>query len=272
MHAASRAALAQVSERLDAALSAPEVTASLAAQIGSELFDVAALLDGDRALRTALADSATSSEQRVAVVSELFGGKVAAATLELLQDVASQEWSAPRELTAGLISLGRRSLLRSAESQNQLEQVEAELFQLSRLLNKEGHLTQLLGDRVVEPERRRGLLAQVLYGKVLSITESLALQAVAYGKGNPVDILTDLASDAASLRGRSVAFVQTPSELNEGQRSALAEKLARIYGREVSIHSEVEPSLLGGMVIRVGDEVIDGSTKGKIARLRASVA
>ncbi|MDU3077931.1 MAG: F0F1 ATP synthase subunit delta [Mixta calida] len=55
------------------------------------------------------------------------------------------------------------------------------------------------------------------------------------------------------------------------QRDALAEKLARIYGHEMSIHTEVDTSLLGGMVIRVGDEVIDGSTAGKLRRLRVNL-
>ena len=76
---------------------------------------------------------------------------------------------------------------------------------------------------------------------------------------------------AARLQDRTIAHVVAASDLNEGQQATLAEKLGRIYGRAMSIHSEVDPSLLGGMTIRVDDEVIDGSTKGRLARLRTNL-
>lgn len=74
------------------------------------------------------------------------------------------------------------------------------------------------------------------------------------------------------MQGHSVAHVVSAGRLNDEQNQALAQKLERIYGRAMSIHSEVDPSLLGGLVIRVGDEVIDGSTSGKLERLRANLA
>ena len=89
---------------------------------------------------------------------------------------------------------------------------------------------------------------------------------------NPVDDLAELAAGVAELRGKAVARVKSAEALSETQRDALARKLEQIYGREMAIHSEVDPSLLGGMVVRVGDEVIDGSTRGKINRLRTDMA
>ena len=74
------------------------------------------------------------------------------------------------------------------------------------------------------------------------------------------------------MQGREVANVVSAAPLNDGQNQALAQKLERIYGRAMNIHAEVDPSLLGGLIIRVGDEVIDGSTSGKLERLRANLA
>ena len=150
--------------------------------------------------------------------------------------------------------------------------MEDELFRLSRILDREGELTQLLSDRTAASARKRGLLANVLYGKVTMFTEALALQAIGRPEHNPIDDVAALADSAAKLQGRTIARVTTAGELNEGQQAVLAEKLGKIYGRAMSIHSEVDTSLLGGMTIRVGDEVIDGSTAGKIARLRAQMA
>ncbi|AGN18951.1 ATP synthase F1, delta subunit [Corynebacterium glutamicum MB001] len=271
MHAASREALAKVSSDLDAALAADN-TMAVAAQAGTELFDVVDILDGDRALRVAVADSSKDAHSRVGLIEAVFGGKVSPSVLEVLKDAAEQTWSTPREFRAGLVQLGRRALLRSAEKQGQLGQVEDELFRLSRILDRESKLTQLLSDRTQEIGGRRDLLAKVLYGKVTAVTEALALQAIGRPEHNPIDDIAALAGAVAELQGRSVAHVVTAVELNEGQQQALAEKLGRIYGRAMSIHSEVDTSLLGGMIIRVGDEVIDGSTSGKLERLRASFA
>ncbi|MGP6173432.1 F0F1 ATP synthase subunit delta [Corynebacterium sp. A21] len=271
MHAASRAALAQVESHLDSALSGADNAVAVAAQVGTELFDVVEILDGDRGLRVAVADASAAAESKTGLVSEIFGGKVSDATLEVLKDAVTQAWSTPREFRTGLVELGRRSLLRSAEQQGQLGQVEDELFRLGRILDKEPRLTQLLSDQAVTAADRRGLLANVLYGKATMISEALALQVIGRPEHNPIDDLANIAAFAAGLQGRTVAHVVAASDLNEGQQATLAEKLGRIYGRAMSIHSEVDPSLLGGMTIRVGDELIDGSTAGKLQRLRTNL-
>ena len=162
--------------------------------------------------------------------------------------------------------------MRGAEEQGQLEQVEDELYQLSVLLESETELTQLLADRTATAAQRRGLLAGVIYGKVTMFTEALALQVIGRPNHNPVDDLAELAAGVAELRGKAVARVKAAEALSDTQRDALARKLEQIYGREMAIHSEVDPSLLGGMIVRVGDEEIDGSTRGKLTRLRTDLA
>lgn len=272
MHAASREALATVESHLDGLVQGAADTVAVAAQTGTELFDVVEVLDGDRALRVAVADSSATAEQRTGLIRTVFGGKVSDSTLSVLNEAAALPWSTPRQFRTGLVELGRRAFLRGAEKQGQLGHVEDELFRLSRILDKEGELTQLLSDKAADPARKRGLLASVLYGKVSMFTEALALQVIGRPEKNPIDDIANLVSTAAQLQGRSVAHVVAAEQLNEGQQAALADKLGRIYGRAMSIHSEVDPSLLGGMTIRVDDEIIDGSVAGKLARLRANFA
>ncbi len=271
MHAASRDALALVSEYLDSALGKGDQAVAVAAQTGAELFDIVDTLDADRSLRIAVADSSLAAIQRAGLVSAVFAEKVSQFTLDLLVFAARQVWSTPREFRAGLVILGRRALLRSAEQQGQLLQVEEELFHLSRLLNKEAQLTLRLDDRSADRAARCDLLAKVLYGKVTAVTEALALQVIGRRENNAIDDINAVSKYAASLRGREVAYVITAAPLSDSQNQTLAEKLERIYGRAMSIHSEVDPSLLGGLTIRVGDEIIDGSTSGKLARLRGNL-
>ncbi|WP_448851133.1 F0F1 ATP synthase subunit delta [Corynebacterium sp. 335C] len=271
MHAASRESLAKLRTELDARLGGSGDSVAAAAQIGSELFDVVELLDSDRGLRVAVADAATPAEQRTGIVRSLLEGKVAAQTLEVLTEAAAQDWSNTREFRAGLVDLGRRALLRSAEGQGQLETVEEELFRLGRLLVDEAQLEQLLADKAATPEAKRGLLASVLYGKVTSVTEALALQAVGRPDTRPADDIDALSRQAAGLRNRTVARVTSAAPLTGEQERTLEDKLARVYGSEMSIHTEIDESIMGGLVIRVGDEVIDGSLSRKLEKLRVGL-
>ncbi len=272
MKAASREAQSHVTGQLESLIGSADNAVATAAQIGTELFLIVDQLDTERALRVAIADTSLDPGQRAGMVKDVFGGKVAEPTLNILTAAAEQEWSTPREFRAGLINLGRIALQKGAQEQGQLEQVENELYQLSVLLEDEKELTQLLSDRTATAAQKRGLLASVIYGKVTMLTEALALQVIGRPHHNPVDDLAELAENVAEMRGKSVARVKTAEALNDTQRDALARKLEQIYGREIAIHSEVDPSLLGGMVVRVGDEVIDGSTRGKIERLRTDMA
>jgi F-type H+-transporting ATPase subunit delta len=113
-----------------------------------------------------------------------------------------------------------------------------------------------------------------LFGdKVDVVTEKLAEQVIAAHRGHGIGAeLDQLVELAAQRRERSVAHVTSASELSDGQRDQLAEKLGRIYGRPIVLHIEVDPGLVGGLVVRVGDEVIDGSTAGRIEALRRQLA
>ena len=272
MKAASREAQTHVEGKLDELIRSSDNAVAVAAQIGTELFLTVDQLDADRSLRVAVADTSLDASQREGIITQVFGSKVAEPTKNILSEAASQEWSTPREFRQGLVALGRRALSRAAESQGQLEQVEEELYQLSVLLENQKELTQLLSDRTATAAQKRGLLASVIYGKVTMFTEALALQVIGRPMHNPVDDLSALAEEIAELRGKSVARVVAAEALSSAQREALASKLENIYGREMASHTEVDPSLLGGMIIRVGDEEIDGSTRGKLARLRTDLA
>lgn len=271
MHAASREALNTAGNHLDTMLQTDNVVTT-AAQTGIELFEVVSLLDEERTLRVAIADVATPAAQRAGIVDQLFAGKVAEPTLAVFKNAVALNWSTPRELRQGLVHLARRALLRGAEAQGQLAQVEEELFSLSRILARETELVQHLTDHNTDSGAKRGLLANVLYGKVSMFTEALALQVIGRPENNPIDDISNISTEAAALRGHSVASVVSAGELHEGQQANLAEKLGSIYGRAMTVHTEVDPSLLGGMVVRVGDEVIDGSTRSKLDRMRTSIS
>ena len=195
-----------------------------------------------------------------------------AGRLELVVLAAvAQSWSTPRDLREGLVTLGREALLLSAREQGQLDAVEDELFRLGRVVAGDPEFEQALSDRTTTADDKRALLGQVLYGKVTAVTEALASQAVARPESMPADDLDALSRQAAELQGQSVAVVTSAAELSDEQQSTLESKLASIYGREMTVHVQVDPAVLGGMVIRVGDEVIDGSVAGRLDAVRRTL-
>lgn len=271
MHAASRDALEQSRSVLQSTISANPAGGATGANLGAELFRVVDLFEGDRALRVAVADSSAPVEAREDLARSVLGWKIDESTLAVVLAAVASSWSTPRDLREGLVVLGREALLLSARDQGQLGTVEDELFRLGRIVAGDPQFEQALSSRTSTAEDKRALLGQVLYGKVTAVTEALASQAVTRPQGMPADDIDALSRLAAELQGQAVAVVTSATGLSRDQLESLSSKLAGIYGREMAVHVEVDPAVLGGMVIRVGDEVIDGSLSGRLSAMRRSL-
>jgi len=282
-HAASREAYAAAEQALLAALSAKPKTrskaaaaaasASRASTIGEELFAVVGLLDGQVGLRRALADASAEPSRRQGLLSGLLAGKVGDATLSVLSEVVGARWSSPRQLTDGIELLGQTALLAHAEQEGRLDAVEDELFRFGRIVAGSGELEQALSDRAAPVSGKASLITELLGDKVDDVTVTLVRQLVTVPRGRGlVTGLADLAEAAATRRERSVAYVVSAGPLSEQQQERLAVTLQRVYSRPIALHVEVDPDLQGGLVIRVGDEVIDGSVTGRLDELRRRLA
>ena len=93
MKAASREAQAKVSEKLDQLIQNSDNAVAVAMNVGAELFLIVNQLDGERALRIAVADNSVESSQRTGIMRDVFSAKVADPTLEVLLAAAEQELS-----------------------------------------------------------------------------------------------------------------------------------------------------------------------------------
>lgn len=270
MHAASREALAAAEHRLDGVLGAKNADA---AAIGRELAEFARLLGGEVSLRRALADPSAAEQARTGLVRQLVGEKLSEPTLQVLETAVSSRWSNPRELADGIRTLAAEALMASAEADGSLDTVENELFSVARLLGDSPELEQSLSDQAAPVQARLDLIGTVFGGKVSPITQALIEQVAVQPRGRAVAHgLDELAELAAKRRDRSVAHVITAAPVTDAEREQLAEKLNRIYGRPIAVHVEVQPKVLGGIVVKVGDEVIDGSSAGRIMALRGQLA
>ncbi|MPQ99936.1 F0F1 ATP synthase subunit delta [Modestobacter sp. I12A-02628] len=258
MDASSRAAIVEARTRLDAVAAGQGGDALLA--LADELFAVAHLLDGQPTLRRALADASARPEDRAGLVQRLLGQQVSAGTLEVVQAVARARWSRPLDLVEATETLAREAALDAAEQRGELDSVEDELFRFGRIIGGDPELTRLLGDRSASREGKTVLLDRLLGGRVSPVTERLVRNSLTsphvHNAENSVERLSELAS---SRRGRSVAHITSAVPLSPEQEQRLAGLLERMYGRPVGLQIAVDREVLGGLVIRVGDEVIDGS-------------
>lgn len=267
LQAASRESLADLLARLD--VFADRNAAADLEQLGDQLFSVARLLAGERTLRRHLADPAVPERARTGLVERLLGGQLQQAALEAVVAAAALRWSRPPDLVEGVQAMARTAVLAAAEKSGGLDEVEDELFRFGRILDREPELAGLLGDASTPADGRVGLLDGLLAGKVSTATAALLRQAVRMPQSQHLDaVAEELAELAAARRERSIARVTTPVRLTAQQEDRLRETLGRIYGRAISLQIVLDEALLGGLVVRVAGEVVDGSVAGRLDAAR----
>jgi F-type H+-transporting ATPase subunit delta len=262
MHASSRAAMeearAALAGQTQGAPSNRRGDALLA--LADELFAVAHLLEGQPALRRAMSDASARPDDRAGLARRLLSAQVSPAALTVVEAVARQRWSRPLDLVEATETLAVEAALDAAEARAELDGVEDELFRFGRIIGGDDDLLRILGDRTAPREGKTALLDRLLGGKVSPVTERLVRNSLTSPNvHNAEDVVERLSEVAARRRGRSVAHVTSAVALTPVQEQRLAEVLERLYGRAIGLQVQVDPAVLGGLVIRVGDEIIDGS-------------
>ena len=263
MDASSRAALAVSRERLAETTRGAAGPGLLA--LADELFAVAPLLEGQLSLRRALSDASSKPVDRAGLVRSIFGGKVSAATVDLTETVARQRWSRPLDLVEAMETIAVEASLDAAEARGELEGVEDELFRFGRIVAGDPALTRILSDDRAPVAGKTALLDRLLSGRVSPVTEQLLRNSLTVRHvGNAENRIVRLSEAASARRGRSVAHVTTAVPLTAAQEQRLQDVLGRIYGRTIGLQVTVDPAVLGGLIVRVGDEVVDGSVANRL--------
>jgi ATP synthase F0 subunit b/ATP synthase F1 delta subunit len=264
LRAASRASVGALVEQFDGVVA--DLDADGLTTLSDDLAGTVKLLRREPVLARHLADPSSDASAKVALVDRLLSGKVSDPALEILKTAASQRWSSTSDLPRGIQHVARLALLVRAESDGQIEDVEDQLFRFSRILDAEPRLISLLSDYSTPLDGRISLLNKVLARRASKNTADLLRQSIELLHGQRADdAVRELANLAVSRRGEVVARVTAATELGDAQRDRLTQLLTRIYGHPVSLQLDIDPALLGGLAIAVGDEVIDGSLASKLA-------
>jgi F-type H+-transporting ATPase subunit delta len=276
MRGASRASYAELRERLSVALaggrSAAARRAATAEKTGDELFAVVRLLDSEHGLRRALADPTKPSQEKAAVAKRLLHGKVSAATEKLVAEAVAARWASPGDLADALEQLAIEAYTIAAQLGGRLDDLEDDLFRFARVVSGQPALrTALIGP--ADEDAKRSLLANLLSDKVSSPALSLITQVLTHPRGRSPQVVLDLcAGIAARRREQLIAVVRVATELTAEQRSRLATTLAAAYGQEMHLNVVLDPSVIGGVSVQIGDELIDGTAASRLAEVRRRLA
>jgi F-type H+-transporting ATPase subunit delta len=268
LRATSREALAEVVKSVDQTVEGLDYDALT--KLAGELSGAARLLHREPTLARALTKPTADVAGRVGLVRKLLEGKVGAPALEVLSSAAAQRWSADNDIIDAVEHAARLALVIAGERNGESGALEEQLFRTGRILDANPRLTTLLSDFNAPVDGRIALLDKVLDSADGSGTAAALLrQNVELLRGQRIDeTVEDLVELSVARRGELVAHVTAAADLTPEQKSRLADILRRIYGHPVSVHLEIDPDLLGGLTITVGDEVVDGTIASRLAAAR----
>lgn len=251
----------------DAALSALDReidTLAVGADAADELFAVVDLLESQPPLRRALSDPGASTESRVALARRVLGARISAPALAVLEKVVAAGVGDGLAVAGVLENQGVRALLRAALEDGSLPQLESELHSFARTVDRNHALADALRNRTIPLEHRRALVATLTQGRVLPLASRLLSRAAA-GRVRTLPLTVDSYLEvAAAIAQRQVARVTVAQQLDENHLQRLRSALEAQVGGPVSLHIDIDPRVLGGMNIQLGENIIESTVAGRL--------
>jgi len=256
MQGSSRAAFASGRDAFAAALGSGADSSALA----EDLFGVTGALDSSASLRRALVDPSRDATAKSGLVDALFGSKISPVAADLLKALVSQRWADDRDLGDAMESLAIEAVVASADAAGRLDALEDDLFRFGRVVAGDQGLRDALSARGGDEGVKAALVQALLEGKASDESIRLARQAAVSPRGRRFGrVLDSYLVVAAKRREQLTATVTAAVPLSDNQRERLAEALTGIYKRSVQINIVLDPAVVGGIRVQVGDEVVDGT-------------
>jgi F-type H+-transporting ATPase subunit delta len=270
MQGVSRGSLVTMREKLDSVLSgSSKKDAAAKQQVAEQLLAVVALLDGNARLRRMLSDPAVDPGRRERLAADLFAERLSAQTSEVVEALVRASWGKPKDLVDAADELAAQALFAMAEQADVLDEVEDELFRFGRILDREPSLRRALTDPALPDDRKTELLQSLLGDRVQDATLVLVREVVLRPRGRTIDRgLEEYGRLAAARRERLIAQVRSAVPLTSKQLERLGASLASRLGHPVQLNVELDPELVGGLTVRVGDVLFDGSIAHRLALAR----
>lgn len=159
-----------------------------------------------------------------------------------------------------------------AQAEGSLARVESEFFAVARSVESSPELREALTDPRLPAERKQSIVDDLVGGRASELTVNLVGLVISQGRASDLPAIADrLAQQAARSGGRDVAEIRSAIELDEATVRRLSAALERAVGTPVEVRTVIDPAVMGGVVARVGDVVIDGSVRSRLQSLRTAL-
>ncbi|HEY3575619.1 MAG TPA: F0F1 ATP synthase subunit delta [Arthrobacter sp.] len=249
-------------------------------QLAKELFGILGTVDSSAGLRRALTDPSRSGEEKSALIKQLFGGKASAEAVDIVAGLASSRWASARDIGDALETLAATVVIAVAENKSAvsasgitgLEELENDLFSFNQAVAASHEVQRALSEPQASAAAKT-VLAERLVPSASEEAKVLIGQAVTQPRGiKATRLVSRFAELAAKRQQRWIATVSVTRPLTETQASRLQQGMNSLYGRELKVNVKVDPMLIGGIRVQVGDEVLDASVLTRLNELQRQLA
>ena len=234
----------------------------------AELFAVVDVLDAQPSLRRSLSDPSASDDQRAGLARRLFGGKLGAESVAVIGEVVKAPWGTGQRMASALERQAVRLALKTAVDNGNLADVVAQLNSLAAAVSSSHELNAALRDRSYPVAAKQELIDRLIAGQALPATRTLASRAVKARRRNFTVTLQSYLEMAAGLLGTKIARVTVARPLDQARIDRLKAALEAQTGTPISIQIEVDPAVIGGMSVAIGDDVIESTVAGRLEQAR----
>lgn len=235
-----------------------------ATDLGDDLFALALSLDGTHSLRRALTEPAVAVEAKVRLLHLLLAERIGGPAMTVAESAVGLRWSSTRDFPDALEQASVSAHVAKADSEGHLDDLEDNLFRFSRIAEGNAGLRDALADSSTPLEAKRSLLRDLLGDKVDQSTATLLAQAVAGRHRSLTQVLAVYQRVAAGRRDSMIATVWVASPLSEEHRERLAGALSAQHDKRIHLNVVVDPEVLGGVRVAVGDEVLDSTVEARL--------
>ena len=269
MKASSRQSLAAARNALEKKLTSADIAATTA----RELLAMVVVFDSNISLSRALTDRSRTVADKSELIKRVFANSVSEVTLSFANELIALRWSSPSDLVSAIERLGIETDAAAAEKNNSLDRLEEELFAFTQTVRKSPELRATLNDRARTGARKSDLIASLLKGKSHEGTVRLIGALVDHPRGRNIDaVMADLTDAIAARKNRTIAHVKSAVALTPEHVERIAKSLSAQIGTQVRVNVEIDSTVVGGLSIRFGDEVIDGSIATRIGSAQRLLA
>ncbi|MDQ3978040.1 MAG: ATP synthase F1 subunit delta [Actinomycetota bacterium] len=164
------------------------------------------------------------------------------------------------------------AILEIAKGEDLLERVTNELFHFARAVERSEELRQTITNQDIPPEKRQAIIEELVGLKSSPLTTSLVSFVVGVGRARElVKIIDKLVERSAAEQDREVAQIRSAMPLDDEQKERVGKALGSALGKQLDVRVVIDPSVIGGLVARVGDTVIDASVRNRLDQIRESL-